>query len=84
MDLDKTQKKHLNQILKFCPDYQPVGHWKVIPSKRLCPNCSSLVEITGGCPNMNCPTCKSQFCMSCLQIGTHENNCEPMPRQQVE
>jgi hypothetical protein len=34
---------------------------------------------------MECPTCRTVFCMSCLKLGEHVEKeiCEVQPRQQI-
>jgi hypothetical protein len=83
MGLNEEEKKNLNLLLKFCSDYQ--YFYKKFPSERLCPNCTSRVKITKGCPRMECPTCRTVFCMSCLKLGEHVEKeiCEVQPRQQI-
>jgi hypothetical protein len=41
------------------------GLWKSMHTKR-CPHCKVAIQKNGGCPNMQCLSCKQSFCWHCL------------------
>lgn len=44
-----------------------------VPSMRVCPGCTILIEYAYGSKTMFCPKCKTLFCFSCLSIAKKEN-----------
>ncbi|XP_056015901.1 uncharacterized protein LOC125674719 [Ostrea edulis] len=56
--------------LRDCPrktlDY---SNMEDVPSKRLCPNCKTLLQHDQACKSMLCKFCKTEFCFACLQIA---------------
>ena len=59
------------------------------PSIRLCPNCGTPIEHTGGCKQMTCRPCQTDFCFICLRIktsgswqcGSYNTKCAVAPIQ---
>eukprot|EP00475_Leptophrys_vorax_P043777 TRINITY_DN8526_c0_g1_i1.p1 TRINITY_DN8526_c0_g1~~TRINITY_DN8526_c0_g1_i1.p1 ORF type:complete len:344 (-),score=31.08 TRINITY_DN8526_c0_g1_i1:415-1323(-) len=39
-----------------------------------CPNCKSRIQKNGGCPHMQCRSCKHHFCWGCLR--PYPNQCQ--------
>lgn len=64
---------------------------KDVPSNRMCPGCTILIEHVSGCKTMICKRCKTKFCFACLktavngklQCGDHNTVCEVAPIQKV-
>jgi hypothetical protein len=87
LELDEFQR-----ILKDAPlkvmDYSDI---EGVPSKRMCPNCHSLIEHDSMCKEMTCIKCKFQFCFSCLtpclngslQCSDYDEECKVAPVQIV-
>ncbi|XP_062580736.1 uncharacterized protein LOC134242644 [Saccostrea cucullata] len=86
-DLEAIQKL-LNDAPKKTLDYSKIEN---VPSKRLCPNCRTLIEHEKMCKQMRCPSCKSEFCFSCLtlcvnqrlQCSGYSTQCKVAPVQNV-
>lgn len=57
-----------------------LAQWRDRHNARMCPNCRSTIEKTGGCRHMTCSRCSYQFCWWCLQAWTshHETLCMPL------
>jgi E3 ubiquitin-protein ligase RNF19A len=59
------------------------------PSRRLCPNCATLIEHEKACKHMTCKVCSHKFCFICLrgqndkswQCGSFNTKCKPAPIQ---
>ena len=65
---------------------------KQIYKLRACPGCATLIEHDGGCKQMTCKKCKTEFCFICLcqrdscgrwQCGFYNSPCELAPIQEV-
>ena len=58
---------------------------------RACPGCGFIIHHTEGCKQMQCYTCRIDFCFVCLKIynretrtwpcGSYSAKCEPVPIQ---
>lgn len=64
IDLEAIQKI-LNEAPLKTLDYSNIER---VPSKRLCPNCRTLIEHERMCKQMKCPGCQTEFCFSCLTL----------------
>ena len=57
-----------------------------VPSRRLCPECGSLVELYDGCKQVTCTQCQAEFCFVCLKkkqkCSGSSNKCEVAPIQE--
>lgn len=68
------------------------SHIEGVPSKRMCPNCRSLIEHDSMCKEMTCIKCKFKFCFSCLkpclngslQCSGYNRKCSVAPVQNVQ
>ena len=64
---------------------------KQIYKLRACPNCGTIIEHKGGCKEMNCKVCHTDFCFICLRqrvcnklpCGIYNTPCELAPIQKV-
>lgn len=63
-DLEAIQKILNDAPLKTL-DYSNIER---VPSKRLCPNCRTLIEHERMCKQMKCPSCQTEFCFACLTL----------------
>lgn len=63
-DLEAIQKI-LNEAPLKTLDYSKIER---VPSKRLCPNCRTLIEHERMCKQMKCPSCQTEFCFACLTL----------------
>ncbi|XP_062595636.1 ankyrin repeat and IBR domain-containing protein 1-like [Saccostrea cucullata] len=82
----------LSQLL-HCPritlDYSNMGD---VPSKRLCPNCKTLLQHDQACKSMLCTFCKTEFCFACLKVardgklpcGEFDGRCVVAPIQSMD
>lgn len=81
-------QKLLNEAPLKTLDY---SHIEGVPSKRMCPNCRSLIEHESMCKEMTCIKCKFKFCFSCLkpcvdgslQCSRYYMKCSVAPVQNV-
>lgn len=57
-----------------------LAQWRDRHNARMCPDCRSTIEKTGGCRHMTCSRCSYQFCWWCLQAWAshHESLCMPL------
>lgn len=89
---DNAELEAFQRILNEAPlktlDY---SHIEGVPSKRMCPNCRSLIEHDSMCKEMTCIKCKFKFCFSCLkpclngslQCSGYSMKCSVAPVQNV-
>lgn len=58
---------------------------RIRTSTKACPNCKKRIEKNGGCPNMWCTQCNTNFCWNC-ESATDRGycKCHPMPRAMLE
>lgn len=85
--LEKMQKI-LNEATRKTLEYSQIAN---VPSKRLCPNCKTLIEHAEKCKQMQCPSCKISFCFSCLKVCVNDilqctgfnQKCHVSPIQKV-
>ena len=56
-----------------------------VPSRRVCPECGTLVELHTECKQVTCTQCQTDFCFVCLkrkqQCSGSSNKCEVAPIQ---
>lgn len=80
----------LNGCSKITSGYSSVQN---VPSRRLCPNCFTLIEINDACKQMCCYSCKVEFCFICLKLkpekgdflcGKFNEPCMVAPVQKVK
>ncbi|XP_062578211.1 uncharacterized protein DDB_G0292642-like [Saccostrea cucullata] len=88
----KSELEAFQRILNEAPlkkiDY---SHIEGVPSKRMCPNCRSLIEHESMCKEMTCIKCKFKFCFSCLtpclngnlRCSSYSQKCSVAPIQNV-
>jgi len=66
----------------------------VIPKKRACPKCLTIMEHDPGCKHIKCCGCGWNFCFSCLEMetdkgkggwkcGSHTDKCNVAPTQKL-
>ena len=81
---DCTGKDFRLDIIKNCKT-KDILDAKNVPSIRLCPNCGFIIEHREQCVHMSCPTCCTNFCMSCLKKNhscSYRGKCRVAPRQE--
>ena len=62
-----------------------------VPRIRICPQCSTIIELIDGCSQMMCRICNNHFCFICLKkVGTCTTTtydksitCSPAPIQNI-
>ncbi|XP_061195877.1 uncharacterized protein DDB_G0292642-like [Saccostrea echinata] len=60
-----------------------------VPSKRLCPNCKTLLQHDQACKSMTCTICKTEFCLKIaldgkLPCGDFDRRCHVAPIQSID
>lgn len=90
---DFTNNLEIRRQLIQCPkvtlDY---SHMTGVPSKRLCPNCKTLLQHDQACKSMLCTFCKTEFCFACLKTaingkltcGEFDGQCVVAPIQSTD
>ena len=87
---DQCDSVSLLTFLREAPLVTPQGFRKKVPSKRACPYCGIIIELKGGCKQMKCAKCKTDFCFACLKkkfdgswqcVGS-STDCEVAPVQE--
>lgn len=81
--------RQLQDCLRITLDYSNMGG---VPSKRLCPNCKTLLQHDQACKSMLCTFCKTEFCFACLKIardgklpcGEYNERCNVAPIQPTQ
>lgn len=43
-----------------------------VPSKRVCPGCTKVIELAKGCKTMTCIQCNTVFCFACLKVAINK------------
>ena len=67
------------------------GRKVTVPQIRICPQCSTFIELRHGCSQMRCRICNNHFCFICLKkVGTCNTatyngsiTCTPAPKQTI-
>lgn len=90
---DSINNVEIRRQLIECPkvtlDY---SHMSGVPSKRLCPNCKTLLQHDQACKSMLCTFCKTEFCFACLKraingkltCGEFDGQCVVAPIQSTD
>lgn len=90
---DSINNVEIRRQLIECPkvtlDY---SHMTGVPSKRLCPNCKTLLQHDQACKSMLCTFCKTEFCFACLKTaingkltcGEFDGQCIVAPIQSTD
>lgn len=82
----------IQKILNNAPlKTMSLANIKDVPSNRMCPGCTNLIEHASGCKTMTCQKCKTKFCFACLktavngslQCGGYDKVCKVAPIQKV-
>lgn len=82
--------KNLIQVLLSCKTIVMTYSGIEVPEIRACPKCGEGMNLTGGCKHLICPTCKYEFCFSCLKewpcsgdMHGYKEKCRVAPRQRT-